>query len=108
MRGEEGNERAMMVRQKYQGTCTSFIIFCQPYYTHQKFFPFIFVVLDIYELVLTNLAWLALKLVGNFNQLINRLTNCKTSWLALKYIGCLALIVYNQNLTFTWPVYSTC
>ena len=94
-----------MVRQKYQGICTSFIIFCQPYYTHQIFIPCTFVVLDIFELVLTNLAWLALKLVGNFQHLINRLANFKTSWLALKYIGYLALNVYNQNLTY---VYMAC
>ena len=96
-----------MVRQKYQGICTSFIIFVS-HTTHIRFFIICtFVVLDIYELVLTNLVWLALKLVGNFQHLINRLANFKTSWLALKYIGYLALNVYNQNLTYTWSVYST-
>ena len=98
----------MMVRQKYQGICTSFIIFVS-HTTHIRYFiPCTFVVLDIYELVLTNRVWLALKLVGNFQYLMNRLADFKTSWLALKYIGCLALNDYNNILTYTWPVYSTC
>ena len=77
--------------------------------THIRYFiPCTFVVLDIYELVLTNWVWLALKLVGNFQHLMNRIANLKTSWLALKYISCIALNDYNLTLTYTWPVCSTC